>query len=367
MPQGQVAVRIDYNLYSFKKAMHEYCLFSFQNSRPFCVDCKSEFSLRPILKSKTPSHRYIYSFKYDRHYSDLCKLESRQLLGGEEKNRVLFSDLQIDPSLSPFMRCQLEIITSSSNYSELLDIIENKNIYSPGFKAEYLVLDGDEITYPDRLQKSRDIGYHIGGKPDFKKPSILYSLCHHEGIWYFATLTRHDKDWHKHRKKPCTFSNSIGINIAKSLVALASKGNTSSQLLDACCGVGTVMLEACISRFQIDGNDINWKAYRHARENLAHFKYTNEVSCSDIKDLEKTYDGVIIDLPYNMYSLSTDDIALSIIESAAKLASRVVIVSVADIESMINSSGLKVIDFCTVEKRGHSTFTRRIWVCERTN
>jgi tRNA G10 N-methylase Trm11 len=262
------------------------------------------------------------------------------------------------------MRCQLEIITSSSCYAELLNIIEHKNIYSPGFKAEYLVLHGDDITYEERLQKSRDIGYHIGGKPDFKNPIILYSLCHYEGIWYFGKLTRHNKDWHKHRKKPATFSNSIGINIAKSLVALASKGDVSNQLLDACCGVGTVMLEACISKFQIDGNDINWKACRHARENLAHFDYANEVSCSDIKDLEKTYDGVIIDLPYNMYARSTDDIMQNIISSAAKLASRVVIVSVADIEPMITASGLQVIDFCTVEKRGHSTFTRRIWVCE---
>ncbi len=315
---------------------------------------------------KTHKHNYIYKFKYDVHHTALCKLESRQLFGEEETDKVLFSNFKIDPSISPFIRCRFEMILSTDDYPELLNKIERENIQSDGFKVEYLVLSNDNTTYADRLKKLKDIGFVLIGLPDFKKPTITYAVCFYENTWHFGILIKHNTDLHKHRKKPCSFSNSIGMNIAKTLVSIASKGHKANYLLDACCGVGTVMLEACGAGFKIDGCDINWKASRHARENLEHYHYTAEVYRSDIKDLQQKYDAIIVDLPYNLYSYSNDIIILNIIESAARLTDRMIIVSISDIEKEIHQSGLKISDFCKVEKRGKSTFTRNIWVCEKS-
>jgi tRNA G10 N-methylase Trm11 len=152
--------------------------------------------------------------------------------------------------------------------------------------------------------------------------------------------------------------------IAKALVSIASKGNREVMLLDACCGVGTVVLEACYSGFKIDGCDINWRAVKHTRENLEHYAYVAEVYRSDIKDLTKVYDAIIIDLPYNIYTYSDDTISRNIIQSSANLSDRVIIVSVSDMASIISGAGLNIIDYCTVGKRGKSNFERLIWVCE---
>lgn len=316
-----------------------------------------------IPKPSLPNH--IYSFKYDYHNSDLCKLESRQLFGVEEKDHLLFSDIKHNPSISPFIKYRFDILSSSNTYSGVLETIRDKNIYAEGFKAEYLVLDGDTTEYPERLLKLRDIGNNIGGKPNYVSPSIIYSICYYNAIWYFGVLLRSNIEWQKHKKKPFSFSNSIGMNIGKTLVSIASKGDTSIRLLDACCGVGTVLLEACFSGINIEGCEIGWKACKHTRDNLAHYNYTANVYCSDIKNHKGTYDAAIIDLPYNLYSYSTDEATINIIESTAKLADRVVIVSISDIEKVIKNAGLTVLDFCSVEKRGKSTFTRKIWVCEK--
>ena len=313
----------------------------------------------------TPKHHYIYTFKYDYHHSELCKLESRQIFDKGEKNNLLFSDIKVDPSISPFIKNRFEIILSSEDYSELLKSIKNENIHIDGFKAEYLILTGDATGYSERLEKLKDIGYRIEGEPDYNTPSVTYAVCHYENIWYFGVLIKHDTDWHKHKKKPCSFSNSISMTIAKTLVSIASKGNKTIPLLDACCGVGTVMLEACCAGFNIEGCDINWKACKHTRENLASYNYTANVYRSDIKDLDKKFDAAIIDLPYNLYTLSNDAITLNIIESTAKLTTRIVVVSISDIETIIKKSGLIISDFSTVEKRGKSKFTRNIWVCEK--
>ena len=313
-----------------------------------------------------PNSSYIYSFKHDVHHEELCKLESRQLFE-EELNRVLFSNTKIDPSISAFITNRFEIILSADDYDTLLEKIRAENIHHPGFKAEYTVLEGDPMEYPERLVRSRDIGTIVGGKPDFKNPVIIYSICKFNDVWYFGILVKRKTDWRKHQNKPYSFSNSLDIHIAKSLVSIASNGNKNVKLLDACCGVGTVMLEACYAGLEIEGCDNNVKAIINTRNNLEHYKYSSISYYSDVKDLTQKYDAAIIDLPYNLYSYSNDIITTNIIESVVKLTSRVIIVSKSDIEAVINNFGLKINDFCNVEKRGRSSFKRSIWVCEKEN
>ncbi len=308
---------------------------------------------------------YLYTFKYNHHYRELCRLEATQIFGEPEKNNLLFSRIKVEPSISPFIKSRFEIILSSPDYSELLKNIKNEDIHAEGFKAEYLVLEGDTTGYKDRLKQLKEVGYRIEGDPDYYHPSIIYSICYYQNIYHFGILTKHNPDWQKHKQKPAKFSSSISINIAKSLVSIAAKGDQSNRLLDACCGVGTVMLEACFSGFEIEGCDINWKACKKTRENLAYYNYTAQVFRSDVKDLTQKYDAAIIDLPYDLYTHSNDTITFDIIASVAKLTTRIVIVSITDIEPLIKKAGLRIADFCVIKKRGTKNFTRNIWVCEK--
>lgn len=308
---------------------------------------------------------YIYSFKYDYHHDELCKLESRQLFNQEEKDNLLFSNIGINPSQTSFVKNRLEIMLSAPNYDCLLNKIQAEKIRINDFKAEYLLLYGDPTENTERRKKLIDVGYRIQGEPNFDSPSIIYSICYYANTWYFGTLTKQNTNWHKHKQKPHSFSSSIGMKTARALVSIASKGNKKNKLLDACCGVGTIMLEACFSGYRIEGCDINWKSCQHTKNNLEHYTYEARVHCSDIKEIVDKYDACIVDLPYNLSSYSDDLITANIINSASRLSSRIVIVSIADIEEFIQNSGLKTIESCKVEKRGRSSFTRIIWVCER--
>lgn len=317
------------------------------------------------MTQKSSSFKYLYAFNYEYHHSDLCKLESRQLFHSEEKDKLLLTDIKIDPSISPFIKNRFEIILTAKSYSQFIQNIKERDMHVPGFKVEYLLLKGDPADYTERRKKMKDVGYCIFGEPDFENPSITYSICTYEGLWYFGILTKPSIHWHSHKKKPRSFSNSIGMNIAKTLVSMASKGDKSKSLLDACCGVGTVMLEGCSSGFNIEGCDINLHACNHTKANLEHYNYSAPVFCSDIKDITKNYDAIIVDLPYNLYSYSDDNIILNILKSTIKRTDRVVIVSLSKIESKLTALGLEIIDSCTVGKRGKSTFERKIWVCKK--
>jgi len=310
-------------------------------------------------------NKYIYSFNCDITERELCTLESKYIFNKEEKNKLLFSDIKVEPSSSAFIRSRLDIISFSEDYSTLINEIKKENIHIEGFKIEYLVFDGDTTEYSDRLRKLRDIGFSIEGDTDYYNPTTTYALCYYESVWYFGVLIKNNIAWHKHKQKPCSFSNSISINIAKALVNIAAKANKEKKLLDACCGVGTIMLEACFAGNNIEGCDINEKTCKNARENLSHFDYTANIYHSDIKDISKRYEAAIIDLPYNLFTSATDNDIVHIIESTAEITDRLVIVSTSDITNLISNIGFRISDYCSVSKRGKVNFAREIWVCEK--
>lgn len=326
----------------------------------------SNFAGRRMSKTtKMQITNYIYFFSYDTTESELCKLESRYIFNKEEKNKLLLSNVKAEPSSSAFIKKRFEVILFSGDYATLLAKIAEEGIRAEAFKVEYLVLDGDKTDYPKRLEKLKDIGYRIEGNPEYYKPTITYALCCYEGIWCFGELVKNNFDWYKHKQKPYSFSNSINVNIAKALVNIAAKANKENKLLDACCGVGTIMLEACFAGNNIEGCDINWKVCRKARENLSYFNYTTNVYRSDIKDISTRYDAAIIDLPYNLFSYADDDTTLHIITSTVEITDRLVIVSTSDIASLISNAGLSITDYCSVSKSGKANFSRKIWVCEK--
>ena len=313
------------------------------------------------------ANNHLYFLIYDHHEREISKLESKYIFGKEDKGKLLLTNKVVEPSDSAFLKKRLDIIRSSDDYMNLIKQIKDEQICAEGFKVEYLVLDGDTTGYAHRLEKLRDIGYVIEGNPDYRKPKITFALCYHGGTWLFGQLIKNNYDWLKHKQKPYSFSNSIHINIAKALINIAAQGDKSKTLLDTCCGVGTIMLEACFAGNNIEGCDINWKVCRQARSNLAHFNYGKQVFRSDIKDINNKYDAAIIDLPYNLFSNVDENNALHIIESASEISNRLIIVSIADIEDVITHVGLTLQDCCRVGKSGKASFTRKIWVCEKNS
>lgn len=147
---------------------------------------------------------------------------------------------------------------------------------------------------------------------------------------------------------------------------LASKGDKKTTILDGCCGVGTIILEASYSGFNIEGNDINPKTHQHALLNIKHFNYNAKVSNLDMCELSKKYDSIILDLPYNLYSFSERETIEKIINKASQLAQRLIIVSTHDIKLAIQQAGFIIKDTCKVDKRGNLNFIRTIWVCEKS-
>jgi tRNA G10 N-methylase Trm11 len=317
------------------------------------------------MDNNLQTKQYIYAFSYDNTESELSKLESKYLFNQEDKDKLLITSIMVEPACSAFVKSRIEIAASSADDAELIDRIKRAKIRTNSFKVEYLVFEGDTTDYAGRLEKLNQTGLCVEGTPEYYTPETTYAICNINGVWYFGVLVKNNLAWQKHKDKPCSCSNSIGMRVAKALVNIASKADYSTALLDACCGVGTIMLEACYAGIPIDGCDINWRMCVDARKNLAHYNYSAKVVRSDIKDITTHYDAAIVDLPYNLFSKVTDAGVVNIIDSVAQITNRMVIISIKDISDIISTCGLRISDYCEVGKGGKATFARRIWVCEK--
>lgn len=70
----------------------------------------------------------------------------------------------------------------------------------------------------------------------------------------------------KHDNKPHTFSNSLDIRLARTLVNIAASDDKKVKLVDPCCGMATVVLEGLALGLDIEGYDISREISWSARK-----------------------------------------------------------------------------------------------------
>lgn len=308
--------------------------------------------------------QYIYNVNYNVQDHNLCAFEFRALFDDEFKDKVFFTDKEVDPSISPFLKNRIKIIYKKKTFNEILEAIIADDFRANDFMVKYVAMYNRDSNINQGKKLSKEVGLRIYGYPSFKSPKIMLGITSYQGYWYFGYLTQNNYEWRNHKQKPYSFSSALGIDMAKVLINAAGRGDTSKRLIDTCCGMGTVLLEGIFAGYNICGWEINSKVAEFARLNLAHYQYNAKIVTGDMKDINEPYDVVIVDLPYNNFSHFDEEKQRDIIRHAKHIANRMVIVTSADIREKLYAEQLKIIDYCRAEKTIKGDFARYIWICE---
>lgn len=312
------------------------------------------------MKKKT----YMYNANYPEHEETLWAIEARTLFNISLKEKVFFSDVAVNPSISPYIKNRLEIRHKTLTFEELLLKVERDENTTTNSVIKYLKLASGDTYAEGRKALYKKLCGRFKEPVEGESPQVTYGITFHKGLWYFGELLRNNGLWRKHDKRPHTYSNSLKANLAKVLVNIAGQGDASKSIIDPCCGAGTVLLEGCFAGCNIAGSDINEKMAISATRNLKHFGYSAKVSNQAIQDITGRYDASIVDLPYGLRSQITREGQFDIIKNAKRISDRAVIVSSDDISDLISKAQLKIVDACKVKKSVNKKFTRFIWVCE---
>lgn len=304
---------------------------------------------------------FLYFINYQDNERELCKMEMRCLFNREINEKYFFSDIDINASKSPFIKSKIKIIYSDESLDRMVRKIKEDNLYYDDFKVSYVKSEQGDVQYEDRLEATRKIGFVVNGYPDMHKPRNPLAVTKINGLWIFGEYERNDFKWQKHNDKPYSYSNALGLRMARALVNIAMKDNEEGTLIDPCCGVGTVVIEALDLGIKVKGCEISKQIAYNARENVEFLGYLRDtIVCYDMHKIKDKYDSAIIDIPYGLFSPVTLEEQKAIIHTARNICEKMVIVTFEDMEKFIVEAGFSVIDKCVVPK---GNFKRHILVC----
>jgi tRNA G10 N-methylase Trm11 len=308
---------------------------------------------------------YVYAVSFHEDEEELCRMEMRSLFGVEHDQGCVRSNINIDPSRSPFIRGKLTVSLEGANVDHIAEQAEDDvRLEGQTFKVVFIETD-DRITYDQQREIERQIGWRIQGKAEMRNPERLFGIACMKGSWLFGAYEKSEAMWLKHNKKPQPYSTALSTRVARAVVNIAAGDSAPEKLklIDPCCGIGTVVIEALSMGIDMVGFDSNPLAVKGARVNLAHFGMPGVVTLADMRILKPAggrFDAAIIDLPYNLCSVMPAGERLEMLLSASRLAGRVIIVTTEMIDDSINQAGLAIQDRCTVRK---GSFIRQVISC----
>lgn len=315
------------------------------------------------MKTNQENCSYFYTFSCREWEEELARLEQRTVFGCEAAPEGwLRSPRRFVPERSPFIRQRLEVRFESDSLEGLAAMVEGLEAGPGTFKVRYIKKTSETLDYDGQRRAEGMLGAVLRGTVDVRKPDRLLGLAYAGGKWLFGDCRESEAVWLRHRTKPQGYSTALDTRVARALVnlALPFPERDGTRLLDPCCGIGTVLVEALSMGLDASGSDVNPLAVKGARINLAHYGMPDAVKVRDIEAVHGQYDAVVVDLPYNLCSAATPEEQLRILRKVRELAPRVVVVATEDIDGLIRDSGLKMADRCTVPK---GKLQRRILLC----
>lgn len=310
--------------------------------------------------------KYLYSFAWQNDEYELSRLEMRSFFNFEVDGNVLISEQKISPSRSPYMRLRLNIWHEAETFEQLEQLAKSIDMEQRTFKIHCLNNSKDAIdpklSRAVRNDMMRKIGFAIDAEPDLDDPQVVLGLIQLEERFYLGELFYGEAVWLQHMQKPEMYSTALSTRDARAIVNIAAPFPEGLKIIDPCCGIGTVLVEAMSMGITIEGRDVNKRVVWGSRINLRHFGFEPNVEIGPIEEANDGYDVAIIDMPYNLFTHISKELQQSIITNASRIAKRVIIVTIETMDDMIEQAGLVIMDRAVLKK---GVFERQVLVCER--
>jgi tRNA (guanine10-N2)-dimethyltransferase len=303
---------------------------------------------------------YFYIINFTTQEKELCMLEMKYLFNIVTNYKHFLSYHYVSPSRSAFIKYCISATYSCNSLNDLIEQIIDDKFASENFKVRYISLEEKDISYKERRKIEYDIGFIILGEADVHNPEVVYGVANVNGKWIFGLLEDNKNTWDKHNHKLYSYSNALNVRVARSLVNIAAGTNMNLKLVDPCCGIGTVVIEALSMGLKIKGFELNAFIADNAKRNVDFFSYEDVITNGNMHEIEDKFDVAIVDLPYGVFTPVSLKEQLDIIKSARRIAGKAVLITFENMEHYFEEVGFKVVDRCIIAK---GTFKRYVTVC----
>ncbi|MBC7287533.1 MAG: methyltransferase domain-containing protein [Armatimonadetes bacterium] len=303
------------------------------------------------------------SFAYLASFSDaeagIAALELRSIAGAELHGRVARSSVAYDVSPAAYTRFVMSVLAEAASFRELREKVAGLALNADAFRVDVIRVPPRPVL--DTVEAAKQLADVISGSVNLCKPVARFAVLAAQGRFLFGRVVSvARRDWHDAGQRPHNFSNSLPVRLARALVnCVAVAGDT---LVDPCCGVGTVLIEACRTGVRATGFDIHPRRVEQTGENLAALGCTASVTRWDARklpDIGHRWDAAVIDLPYGRSSSADDELYADIVSAVARCARRMAVVTGADKGNLWQAIGLRELGFARVPA---ATLTRHVYL-----
>ena len=292
--------------------------------------------------------KYLYLIAIPFQLNELVSAESVVLTGSApDVHGITISDTCVDARRGAYLKSCTEILFETTSISELCANLRSAGLYADDFRVS--VVKKPRNLELDSMELARKIGSFIGGKPNLSSPRVVYlTVVTSEKIWFGHVLSETDAIWQTFNQRPHVTSSSLPSRLALALVNLVA--SPGEQLLDPCCGTGTIVMSAAYYGIQATGSDINRRMVGATTKNLQHFGLKADVRLEDARTMVGKFDAVATDLPYGISLVKDTVAAAEILANLRTCSPKAGFIDTRDLSQQLEDLGYKVEKIIPVPK-----------------
>jgi tRNA G10 N-methylase Trm11 len=286
--------------------------------------------------------------------NDLVAAECENLTGGKPEADGIAECQSVERiAQAAYVHTGLRLIARAETFESLLGNVAEQSFPADRFRVEHLRLTDHKLLH--RREAAIRLANVIPAYPDLETPEHRFLLIERDcGLWFGEILVEADRSYREHDTKPFRTSTSLPAQLARAIVNLAAP--PAQSIFNACCGTGSILLEAKALGLAAFGLDWNPRMVGMARKNLAHFGYPGEVALADFRQTGRAAEALIIDLPYGLFMKENPGMIREVIEHAPRVAPLAVFVSGRDLSDWLQEAGYGAVEVFRVWK--HPEFSR---------
>ena len=196
----------------------------------------------------------------------------------------------------------------SKNLNQMMEEFDWKKVYNKNFSLRIINIDGAKLH-----EKEAEMAKYIWKKVKEPRVDLKHSqtkieiIVTEEKIFVGKVIKEIHHEFHKRRPsvRPEKHPTTINPKLARACVNLTGIP-VGKVLVDPFCGLGSIIIEAGLMRFNTVGYDISKKMLLKCEKNLDYFKIKRfHLENRDATLLNNLVDYVVTDLPYGKGSKIT--------------------------------------------------------------
>lgn len=281
---------------------------------------------------------YFYLLTGKPEERELASLELWALSGVHGDGVCGESPVAADLTGAAYVRLCAETLAAGESLPELGAALRARRLVLDRFRLEvYRPLPRAEETLPEIVQAVADAWE---GRPDLEHPRVRLAVLAQAGRWRVGRIVSESHgDW-RLTAPPGDYSAALPAQFARALVNLvAAPGDT---LLDPCCGIGTVVVQAARRGVRGVGVEVSKKLAGSAADYVRRSGVKALICAGDARTWAGHYDAAVVDFPYGRASHLPPDLYRDVLTNLRHLVPRAAIVSAAPLDTVLRETGFRV-------------------------